>query len=157
MKSLSVLLVDNDTRVRPFVVANLAPFVRSLFVDHELSLTAGLRSLRNASELPDVVITDLKMSDAKRLDAPRAFRRDFPAMPLVILTGTYAREEAIADSFFDFVRKECIMGTDCVAAQCGELFGRVRLAMDRALVSELGSGRIPVSGLASTYPPAIVA
>jgi signal transduction histidine kinase/CheY-like chemotaxis protein len=80
---LSIILVDDQADV----LETIAILLR--LDGHEVrSFTAGRDALESANvRKPDVLITDLSMAPMSGWDVARAFKRDAPGTPVIMLTG----------------------------------------------------------------------
>lgn len=116
-----VLLVDDDPDQLALLAAQLersGAFVTLTTQDPGEALVLA----RN--EEPDAVVTDLVMPDMGGLELTRALRREFSAMPILVLTGKGDEEDAeraYEAGANDFVTKPIVPGT---------LVARLRRAID---------------------------
>lgn len=95
MDDITCMLVDDDTLVR----AGLVALISSLpGISCDLEASDGREALAMLSEsLPDVVLMDIAMPELNGIDATRQIRRDYPALPILMLS-TYTAETQVIRS-----------------------------------------------------------
>ena len=95
-----VLVVDDDPAVREMVTVRLAK--ERFEVQQAEDGIAALVKLRDM--IPKVIISDLQMPRMAGIEFIGVVRRRFPAIPVIVLTGSFPREfppEAKPDRWFD--------------------------------------------------------
>lgn len=100
---VSVLLVEDDARIRSAVLRSLAD--RGLAVDHVASGTAALQRIADA--VPDVVVLDLGLPDVDGRHVLRMIRA-VSDVPVIVATARDDEEEIVAtlhDGADDYVVK----------------------------------------------------
>ena len=110
---MRILLVEDNPDDAALVQADLGRLRGvSVQVEHRNSLSAGLARLEKGGF--DLVLTDLNLPDSKNLEAFNRLRACAPALPVVILSGTYQEEsmarEAIQDGAQDYLVKGEVRG-----------------------------------------------
>ncbi len=91
-QTVNVLLVDDSSTIAQAVTAMLyEDALLSFKVTHAESLGAAVAVLRE--QIPDVILTDLVMSDTSNLQAVEGLRVCAPKLPLVVMTGTIEDHE----------------------------------------------------------------
>ena len=89
-KKIKVLLVDDE---KSFVeVLNKRLSKRNIDVTMTFSGTEGIRALRKVDF--DVAILDLKMEDMNGLEVLKIFKKIYPKMEVIILTGHESEQTA---------------------------------------------------------------
>lgn len=80
----TILIIDDDIEMRDvlFDLLSLDGYEVLLAADGD----AGIETFRNA--MPDVVITDLQMPNTDGIEVIIELRREFPDLPIIIMTGT---------------------------------------------------------------------
>ena len=110
---MRILLVEDNPDDAALVQTDLGRLRGvSVQVEHMGSLSAALRRLEKGGF--DLVLTDLNLPDSKNLEAFNRLRACAPALPVVILSGTYQEEsmarEAIQDGAQDYLIKGQVRG-----------------------------------------------
>lgn len=81
----TILIIDDDIEMRDVLFDLLS------LDGYEVLLAAdggtGIETFRNA--MPDVVITDLQMPNTDGIEVIEELRREFPDLPIIIMTGTF--------------------------------------------------------------------
>lgn len=91
-KRIKLLLVDDE---RPFVeVLRKRLIKRNIDVTAAFSGTEGIQAVRKVDF--DVAVLDLKMGDMDGIEVLKTFKKMYPAMEVVILTG-HGTEETVQD------------------------------------------------------------
>jgi two-component system nitrogen regulation response regulator GlnG len=80
----TILIIDDDIEMRDvlFDLLSLDGYEVLLAADGD----TGIETFRNA--MPDVVITDLQMPNTDGIEVIIELRREFPDLPIIIMTGT---------------------------------------------------------------------
>lgn len=126
-----VLVVDDSVVVRRMVTAvvNADP---SLEVTHAAA-SGALALQRIRSEVPDVVTLDVEMPEMNGLETLAAIRREYPRLPVVMLSGTTEAGaavtlDALALGADDYCRKPNGSGSgeESMAVLSRELLPRIR-------------------------------
>jgi DNA-binding NarL/FixJ family response regulator len=84
---MKVLLVDDH----PLILSALQGVIRGLGSDVSVSASSSARELRQklAEDADyDLLLLDLQLGDADGFDVLAEMRRDFPALPVVVVSGT---------------------------------------------------------------------
>jgi len=89
---IELLVVEDNPGDVDLVGALLAEAGLGVNLRHAASGIEALDHLRGAATLPDVVLTDLNMPGMSGLDLVEALRREFPTIPVVLMTA-YGSEE----------------------------------------------------------------
>lgn len=109
MKTLDVLLIeDNDTDAEK-ASRLLARMSTSTSVERCATLQAGLDCIERNP--PSVILLDLHLPDAVRLEGPARLLAKYQSIPIVLVTGSNDRElalEAIELGAQDFLNKDSI-------------------------------------------------
>jgi len=83
---MRALVIDDHPLVHEIMPAMLRRALGDVAVASEATLEGGL-ARAGASVAPDLVLLDLGLPGCRGLDALSRFRRDFPKLPLVVLSG----------------------------------------------------------------------
>ena len=106
-KKIKVLLVDDE---KSFVeVLNKRLSKRNIDVTMTFSGTEGIRALRKVDF--DVAILDLKMEDMNGLEVLKIFKKIYPKMQVIILTGHESEQtarEGVKYGAFAYLTKPCV-------------------------------------------------
>ena len=101
-----VLLVDDEAGYVSVLSKRLAK--RHFQVTTALSGTEGIRTLRDDDF--DVAVLDLKMADMDGIEVLKVFKKMFPKMAVIMLTGhgsEQAAREGMKHGAFDYLTKPC--------------------------------------------------
>lgn len=104
--AVRVLLVDDEAGYVSVLAKRLAK--RHFQVTTALSGTEGIRTLRE--EDFDVAVLDLKMADMDGIEVLKVFKKMFPDMAVIMLTGhgsEQAAREGMKCGAFDYLTKPC--------------------------------------------------
>ncbi len=130
-----VLIVDDHTLVRD----GLRTILLSSFPECEIAEAGDFGEAigqLNAMHDPDLVLLDLNIPDALRFSALEQLRKDFPSLPVVIVSGSYDRatvRNALAAGAAGFVPKTLDRATILDAIQqvlAGEIYVPPELQSD---------------------------
>ena len=83
---MRALVIDDHPLVHEIMPAMLRRALGDVAVASEATLEGGL-ARAGASVAPDLVLLDLGLPGCRGLDALSRFRREFPKLPLVVLSG----------------------------------------------------------------------
>ena len=83
---MRALVIDDHPLVHEIMPAMLRRALGDVSVASEATLEGGL-SRAGGSVAPDLVLLDLGLPGCRGLDALSRFRREFPKLPLVVLSG----------------------------------------------------------------------
>lgn len=106
MANEKILVVDDDPQIRMLLKDRLE--ANSYLVLQAEDGTRGVEAVR--SENPDLVLLDLQMPEMDGMEVLGRIRKDFPELPVVILTahGTIGQAvEAMKIGAYDFLPKPC--------------------------------------------------
>jgi len=164
MHLVRILISDDHSVLRD----GLKPFVSKVSEDIEIleandyaSTNQVLKSAQANCETIDLVILDLRMpgmAGANHMGAASQLKRDFPDIPMVIMSGGISQAEAlqaIQSKFLGFLPKS-MSGTAIIHAlrliMCGEVYfpPEVLLAADAQVSTDLDSKYINVSTVQNT-------
>lgn len=87
----NVLVVEDEEVIQNLcrrVMTRLGLRVRTVGTVRE-----GLESIQN--ELPDLLVTDLRLPDGDGIDTVKAFRKKSPQGPVIIMSGSITPEERL--------------------------------------------------------------
>lgn len=104
MDILKALLVDDEEELVSTLVERLG--YRGVIAQYALTGPDALDKLRN--EQFDVVVLDLKMPGMSGLDVLTVIKREFPAIPVLLITGHGSptdSSDVIPDGAYDFLPK----------------------------------------------------
>lgn len=107
MKSLNVLLIEDNETDAEKAIRLLARLSTPTTVEHCTTLGAGLEAIERNP--PSVILLDLHLPDAVRLEAPARLIARYQSIPLVLVTGLNDRElalQAIELGAQDYVNKD---------------------------------------------------
>jgi DNA-binding NtrC family response regulator len=125
----TVLLVDDDDAFRGVLAAELTRMQFDV-----TGVAAPAAAINHVVERqPDIVLLDLRLSDASGLDVLRSIREKSPATDVIMLTGHGSIDTAIESirmGAFDYVAKPCPLG---------ELDVRIRRALERQSLKQRAS------------------
>ena len=83
-KNTRILTIEDEDLLREYVCDYLEDIgFETLQADNG---RRGLEMIR--SEIPDLVLTDLRMPEMNGLDVLAAMQKEFPEMPVVVISGT---------------------------------------------------------------------
>ena len=103
---IRVLLVDDETGYVDVLANRLSR--RQMDVTKAYSGTEGIQALRKSDF--DVAVLDLKMEDMDGIEVLKIFKKIYPEMAVIMLTGhgsALAAEEGIKCGAFDYLTKPC--------------------------------------------------
>jgi CheY-like chemotaxis protein len=95
---MTQILVVEDSRTQALEIRLLlegAGFGVSLTGNGREALTALDQSRKENTALPDIILTDLDMPEVNGLELVEAVRRDYPALPVVLMTAKGSEEIAV--------------------------------------------------------------
>ncbi len=104
MEAIKILLVDDEAEFVKTLTERIR--IRGLDADFAFSGEAALTMLTDS--LPDVMVLDLKMPGMEGLEVLRLVRRQYPKLPVLILTGHGSERdevEARRIGAFDYLQK----------------------------------------------------
>lgn len=87
---MRALVIDDHPLIQEIVPAVLARALGEVMVATEATLEAGIA--RAGAERPDLVLLDLGLPGCEELDALTRFRREFPQLPVAVLSASCDRE-----------------------------------------------------------------
>jgi len=87
---MRALVIDDHPLIQEIVPAVLARALGEVMVASEATLEAGIA--RAGAERPDLVLLDLGLPGCEELDALTRFRREFPKLPVAVLSASCDRE-----------------------------------------------------------------
>ena len=105
-KKINVLLVDDEINFVEVLFKRLNR--RGIDVIKTFSGTQGIQALRNKDF--DVAVLDLKMEDMDGLEVLKIFKKMYPTMQVVILTGHESEQtarEGLEHGAFAYLTKPC--------------------------------------------------
>ncbi len=117
--TIKVLLVDDEVGYVDVLANRLAR--RQMDVTKAYSGTEGIQALRKNDF--DVAVLDLKMEDMDGIEVLKIFKRIYPDMAVIMLTGhgsALAAEEGIKCGAYDYLTKPC---------ELDELIRKIRAAV----------------------------
>ena len=119
-----VLVVDDERHVRGM----LRDLVEHLGYDASTAASGELAIVAMAAEQPDIVLLDLVMPGMSGLEVLAYFRRHYPAVPVILISGSMTEEierQARARGAFSIVGKPFDLDTlrDVVAAAIRSVSG----------------------------------
>ena len=91
---MRALVIDDHPLVHEIMPAVLGKALGEVAVTTEATLEAGL-ARACSGEAPDLVLLDLGLPGCAGLDAIARFRMQFPALPVVVLSGNCERESIV--------------------------------------------------------------
>ncbi|MDY6792629.1 MAG: response regulator [Thermodesulfobacteriota bacterium] len=103
---IRLLLVDDEEGFVSVLTKRLAR--RNINVTVALSGTEGIQALRKQDF--DVAVLDLKMEDMDGIEVLKIFKKMYPEMAVIMLTGhgsEQAAKEGVAYGAFDYLTKPC--------------------------------------------------
>ena len=105
-KKIKVLLVDDEIRFVEVLFKRLSK--RNIDVTKTFSGTEGIQALRKVDF--DVAILDLKMEDMDGLEVLKVFKKMYPKIEVIILTGHESEQtaqEGMKNGAFAYLTKPC--------------------------------------------------
>jgi DNA-binding NtrC family response regulator len=105
-KNIKLLLVDDEKRFVEVLFKRLNK--RNIDVTTAFSGTEGIQALRKVDF--DVAILDLKMEDMDGLEVLKIFKKMYPKMEVIILTGHESEQttrEGMKYGAFAYISKPC--------------------------------------------------
>ena len=105
-KRIKLLFVDDEKGFVRVLSKRLSK--RGIDVYQAFSGTEGIRALRKQDF--DVALLDLKMEDMDGLEVLKIFKKIYPEMEVIMLTGhgsEMAAKEGIENGAFDYLTKPC--------------------------------------------------
>jgi len=107
-KLIDILIIDDDAADRQLTELALknSPQTRRFAIQMAGSLAEGVEFIKHQSF--DLVLLDLGLPESRGLDTLENFRREYPHVPVVVLTGLQDEEagvEAIRKGAIDYVTK----------------------------------------------------
>ncbi len=107
-KLIDILIIDDDAADRRLTELALknSPQTRRFAIQMAGSLAEGVEFIKHQSF--DLVLLDLGLPESRGLDTLENFRREYPHVPVVVLTGLQDEEagvEAIRKGAIDYVTK----------------------------------------------------
>jgi DNA-binding NtrC family response regulator len=106
-KKVKVLLVDDEKSFVEVLYKRLSK--RNIDVTMTFSGTEGIQALRKVDF--DVAILDLKMEDMDGLEVLKIFKKIYPKMEVIILTGHESEQtarEGVKYGAFAYLTKPCV-------------------------------------------------
>jgi len=106
IKKIKLLLVDDEKRFVEVLFKRLSS--RNIFVTKAFSGSEGIQALRKVDF--DVAILDLKMDDMDGLEVLKVFKKMYPKMEVIILTGhesEQTEQEGMKYGAFAYISKLC--------------------------------------------------
>ena len=103
---IKVLLVDDEVGYVDVLANRLSR--RQMAVTKAYSGVEGIQALRKSDF--DVAVLDLKMEDMDGIEVLKIFKKIYPEMAVIMLTGhgsALAAEEGIRCGAFDYLTKPC--------------------------------------------------
>ena len=103
---IKVLLVDDEVGYVDVLANRLSR--RQMIVTKAYSGVEGIQALRKSDF--DVAVLDLKMEDMDGIEVLKIFKKIYPEMAVIMLTGhgsALAAEEGIKCGAFDYLTKPC--------------------------------------------------
>jgi DNA-binding NtrC family response regulator len=101
-----IMVVDDDTLSREFLVEAI-----SQLGYHPIAARSGNDALEQAKkELPDLVLTDLRMPGIDGLELVKSLKQSYPDLPAVMITAQGTIESAVQamrGGVEDFLLKPC--------------------------------------------------
>jgi two-component system response regulator PilR (NtrC family) len=140
MSRQSVLIVDDEPDIRELLDITLS----RMGLDTHTAATLGEAEAMVASEQPDLCLTDMRLPDGNGISLVEYIQRDFPQIPVAMITAHGSVEAAIAAlkaGAFDFISKPIELDTlRRLVTSALQLEGDTSVA-DKAVVQDLiGSG-----------------
>ena len=105
-KKIKVLLVDDEIRFVEVLFKRLSK--RNIDVTKAFSGTEGIQALRKMDF--DIAVLDLKMEDMDGLEVLKIFKKMYPKLEVIILTGHESEqtaEEGMKNGAFAYLTKPC--------------------------------------------------
>lgn len=109
MMPLRVLLIEDDDLDAELAMRLLERMATPCVVEHQTTLKAGLEAVERNP--PSLILLDLHLADASRLEGPSTLTQRYQSIPLVVLTGLDDDElalEAIEIGAQDYLGKDSI-------------------------------------------------
>ena len=107
--SIRVLLVDDEVGFAEVISKRLRK--RGMLVTPVFTGTNAIKTIRKNDF--DVAILDLKMEDMDGIEVLKIFKKAYPEMAVIMLTGhgsEKAAKEGLAHGAFDYLTKPCELG-----------------------------------------------
>lgn len=107
---MNVLLIDDERPIGVLLNDWLKNFYADLLFTQEESCTDGIKTLKESKW--DIVLLDYRLATQSGLDCLRTLRKEFPDLPVVMLTGDMSDQvmvECMQAGADDFVRKDLII------------------------------------------------
>jgi two-component system cell cycle sensor histidine kinase/response regulator CckA len=115
MPAKTALIVDDEATVRLYIKAVLQQ--QGFETVEAADSLEALRFLRNDAERVDLLLSDVQMPRMDGIALARAVRTEFPAIPLILVSGYCSREEA-PDLAVSFIPKPFTPATLLTAIGC---------------------------------------
>jgi len=119
MRKIKVLLVDDEKSFVEVLTKRLSK--RNIDVTMAFTGTEGIQALRKGDF--DVAVLDLKMEDMDGLEVLKIFKKMYPPMEVIILTGhesEHTAQEGLKYGAFAYLSKPC---------EFDELFNAIQIAV----------------------------
>ncbi|WBY08683.1 response regulator [Sphingomonas sp. 7/4-4] len=134
----SVLIVDDDSAIRTVVAAALKR------EGHRVTTAASIAELRRAlaSEVPDVLVTDVVLPDGNGLDVAAGLAGEHPELPIIVFSAQNTLATAVRATevgAFDYLPKPFDLDVLAQAVR-GAIARRQRQPAELA-EAEVGGGR----------------
>ncbi len=107
--SIKVLLVDDEVGFAEVISKRLRK--RGMLVTPVFTGAGAIKTIRKNDF--DVAILDLKMEDMDGIEVLKIFKKAYPEMAVIMLTGhgsEKAAKEGLAHGAFDYLTKPCELG-----------------------------------------------
>ena len=107
--SIRVLLIDDEVGFAEVISKRLRK--RGMLVTPVFTGTDAIKTIRKNDF--DVAILDLKMEDMDGIEVLKIFKKAYPEMAVIMLTGhgsEKAAKEGLAQGAFDYLTKPCELG-----------------------------------------------
>ena len=107
--SIRVLLVDDEVGFAEVISKRLRK--RGMLVTPVFTGAGAIKTIRKNDF--DVAILDLKMEDMDGIEVLKIFKKAYPEMAVIMLTGhgsEKAAKEGLAHGAFDYLTKPCELG-----------------------------------------------
>ncbi|MBK7642514.1 MAG: sigma-54-dependent Fis family transcriptional regulator [Planctomycetes bacterium] len=144
-----IMVVDDDTLSREFLVEAITQLGYQ-----PIAAKSGNEALEQAKkELPDLVLTDLRMPGFDGMDLVKALKASYPDLPAVMITaqGTIeAAVQAMRSGVEDFLLKPCT--PDAIEVVIGRIDRTTRLMRENQYLRSEISSATPQSLVAKSQP-----